>query len=138
MKILIDTNVLVSALSSRSVHHWIIKELLDEKLDLFVTDEILLEYEEILTTKYSSNVANNFLAALKQLPNVHFTYVYLRWQLLLDKDDNKFVDCAISANADYLVTNDKHYNILKQINFPKVSVVTIQQFEVITKNTKAD
>ena len=40
-----------------------------------------------------------------------------------DLDDNKFVDCAISANAHYIVTNDHHYDVLKSINFPNVNVI---------------
>jgi putative PIN family toxin of toxin-antitoxin system len=75
--------------------------------------------------------ANNFIAALQLLQTVHFTHIYYRWQLLKDPDDNKFTDCAIAANADYLVTNDKDFNVLKQINFPKIAVVTIQEFQNI-------
>lgn len=45
-----------------------------------------------------------------------------------DPDDNKFVDCAIVGNAKYIVTQDHHFNVLKQIDFPKVDVITIQQF----------
>ena len=131
MKVVLDTNVLVSALSSRSIYHWLITELFNEKFEVFLTEEILLEYEEILARKYSVTTANNFLAALQLLQTVHFAHVYFRWQLLQDADDNKFADCAIAANADYLVTNDKHFNTLKQISFPKISVVTIQEFEKI-------
>ena len=121
MKVVIDTNVLVSTLSSRSVYHWLITALFNLKFDVFITEEILLEYEEILSEKYSVTTANNFIAALQLLPTVHFTHVYFRWQLLQDADDNKFADCAIASNADYLITNDKDFNILKQTNFPKVS-----------------
>jgi predicted nucleic acid-binding protein len=46
-----------------------------------------------------------------------------------DPDDNKFVDCAISANAKFIVTNDKHFNILQKIEFPKVSVLNILTFK---------
>ena len=73
MKLVIDTNVLVSSLSSQSIYHWLVKQLLDEKFDVFVTDEILLEYEEVLNEKYTSLTAATFIAALKLLPNVHFT-----------------------------------------------------------------
>jgi len=100
MKVVIDTNVLVSALSRKSQYHWIITRILDEKLDKYVTGEIILEYEEILTRKYFYSVANNFIAALKELLNVYFTQVYFNWQLLTDEDDNKFVDCAIAANVN--------------------------------------
>jgi len=47
---------------------------------------------------------------------------------LSDKDDNKFVDCAVAGNADYLVSNDKHFNCLKEVEFPKLNVVTIDAF----------
>lgn len=70
IKAVIDTNVLVSALSSRSVYHWLIKSLIDERFELYVTDEIMFEYEEVLKNKYSESVADNFILALKELPNV--------------------------------------------------------------------
>lgn len=54
MKVVVDTNVLVSALSSRSVYHWMVTELLSQKFDMYITDEILLEYEEVLSKKYSA------------------------------------------------------------------------------------
>jgi uncharacterized protein len=56
-KIVIDTNVLVSSLSSKSNYHWIIELLLEEKFDLYITNEILFEYEEVLKAKYSEHVA---------------------------------------------------------------------------------
>jgi uncharacterized protein len=43
-------------------------------------------------------------------------------------DDNKFVDCAIAGNADYLIINDKHFNCLKTIEFPKLSLLNIDGF----------
>lgn len=122
MKVVIDTNVLVSALSRKSQYHWIVQQILDEKFDLYVTSGILFEYEEILIQKYSRSVANNFIASLKELPNVRFTQVYFYWRLLYDEDDNKFVDCAIAAGVDYLITHDKDFNILKQADFPKVNI----------------
>lgn len=45
-----------------------------------------------------------------------------------DKDDNKFVDCAVAAQAIFIVSNDKHYDVLKTIPFPKVDVVNIMEF----------
>src|SRR5665213_2904064 len=107
IKVVLDTNVLVSALSSRSVYHWLITALLNEEFDVYITGDILLEYQEILQRKYSTTTANSFIAALQLLQTVHFTHIYYRWQLLQDADDNKFADCAIAANADYLITNDR-------------------------------
>ena len=39
-----------------------------------------------------------------------------------DSDDNKFVDCCVTANAQYIVSNDRHFDILKHIEFPHVNV----------------
>jgi uncharacterized protein len=128
LKIVIDTNVLVSALSSKSNYHWLLELLLEEKFDLYITDEIFFEYEEVLKAKYSDSVATNFLTALKELPNVYFTHVYFRWNLIRDADDNKFVDCYVAAGANYLLSHDSHFSILKQIAFPTVSVLRINEF----------
>ena len=45
-----------------------------------------------------------------------------------DEDDNKFVDCAIVANARYIVTEDHHFDVLKSIPFPSVDVIGIDEF----------
>lgn len=131
LKVVIDTNVLVASLSSKSQYHWIIESLLQGKLIVFVTTEIMLEYEEILKRKYSDAVANNFLKALRELPNVFFTQIYFQWNLLADADDNKFVDCYLASNTEYLITNDSDFRILKSIGFPKVITLTIEQFKEI-------
>ena len=43
-------------------------------------------------------------------------------------NDNKFVDCAIAGNARYIVTEDHHFDVLKEIPFPKVAVINIDDF----------
>ena len=74
-------------------------------------------------------VAKNVIRTLLLLPNVKYVNVFFHWNLIeTDPDDNKFVDCAISANANYIVTEDKHFNVLKSINFPKVNVINIEYF----------
>ena len=45
-----------------------------------------------------------------------------------DVDDNKFVDCAIAANAELIVTNDKHFNVLKTVDWPKLTILGIKEF----------
>jgi putative PIN family toxin of toxin-antitoxin system len=107
----------------------VVELLLEEKLDLSVTEEILLEYEEVLKVKYSDNVASNFLLALRELPNVFYSRVFFRWNLVSDPDDNKFVDCYIASGSQYLITHDSHFSILKSLAFPKVNVVSIEEFK---------
>ncbi|MBL7818660.1 MAG: PIN domain-containing protein [Saprospiraceae bacterium] len=64
--------------------------------------------------------------------NVVRSEPYIRWQLITaDPDDDKFADLAISANAQYLVTNDHHFNVLKTLPFPTVKVVSLDEFQEI-------
>ena len=128
-KIVVDTNALVSSLSSKSEFHKLIRLILDEEVSVFVTDEIMFEYEEILNEKYSETVAKNFLSALKKIPTVEYVNIYFKWNLLThDEDDNKFVDCFLAANAEYLITNDTGYNVLKKIDFPNVNLIKLEDF----------
>jgi uncharacterized protein len=71
------------------------------------------------------------------LPNAIPTEPYFRFNLIQnDPDDNKFVDCAITANVQFVVSNDKHFNILKTIDFPKVDVIKIDDFLAILKENE--
>ena len=132
MTVVIDCNVLVMCLTSRSPWHIIYQSLITGKYDLAVTDEIVLEYEEVIQKKYGIQTANAFIALLSELPNVYYLNTYYRWQLIeADPDDNKYCDCAVAGKADHLVTEDKHFNILKTIPFPKISSISIDEFAVM-------
>ncbi len=129
MTVVIDCNVLVMCLTSRSPWHIIYQSLIAGKFNLAVNDEIILEYEEIIQTKYGISTANAFIALLKELFNVHYITAYYKWNLIhVDPDDNKYCDCAIAGKADYLVSEDNHFNILKNIPFPKLSAISIDEF----------
>ncbi len=129
MVVAIDCNIFVMSLTSRSPYHIIYKSLLDQKYTLVLSEEILLEYEEVIQRKYNVSAANALVSLLKELPNVRFQNTYYKWRLIsIDEDDNKYVDCAIAGSANYLVTQDKHFQILKTIHFPKVNILSIDEF----------
>lgn len=128
IKVVIDTNAFISSLSSLSSTHKLIELIENEEIDVCVTTEIMLEYEEKLKEKYSLFIVEGFLEAMKESINVYSFDLYFYWRLLNDLDDNKFVDCYISANADYLITNDTDFNKLKQVDFPKINIITLQEF----------
>ncbi|MFN3997567.1 putative toxin-antitoxin system toxin component, PIN family [Algoriphagus sp.] len=129
MVIVLDCNILVMSLTSKSPYHRIFQSLVLGKFDLAINEEILLEYEEIIQLKYGTRTAASLIALLKELPNVRFTNTYYRWNLIeADPEDNKYVDCAINSGASFLVTEDKHFSILASIPFPKLSVLSINGF----------
>ena len=61
--------------------------------------------------------------AIAHHPKICYRESYFHFHLLsdIDKDDDKFVDCAITTSADYIVTEDNHFNHLKQIPFPQLN-----------------
>lgn len=103
--------------------------MLNEDFELCVSHDILLEYEEILTQKYGLQVARDFLKALDDLPNVIKTEVHFHWHLLSDPDDNKFVDAAFSSGASYIVSEDRDFRKLRQIEFPKLLLLQLADFK---------
>jgi putative PIN family toxin of toxin-antitoxin system len=129
MKIVLDTNVLLVSIPKRSPYRLIFDSLLNKRFDLIISNDVLNEYTEIIAQKSNATVATNISEMLLTLSNVQKQDIFYKWNLIeVDKDDNKFVDCAISGDADYLVSNDKHFNCLKIVAFPKLSVLSIDEF----------
>jgi putative PIN family toxin of toxin-antitoxin system len=128
-RIVIDTNCLIAILPSKSPYHKVWTDFLEQQLEICVSNEILMEYEEIISEKTSPAFAEAIIKTLINKPN--FIRVYPTWRfgyIVTDPDDNKFVDCAICGRAELLVSNDKHFNVLKDIGFPYVKVLRIQDF----------
>lgn len=137
MKVVIDTNILLVSISPASKYRWIFDGFLREDYTLCVTTDILMEYEEILGNHMSPNFATTILQIIENAPNVELITRYYHWNLIsADADDNKFVDCAIAANAKFLVTHDKHFKVLSKVEFPKIIVIDTEKFkvELITKS----
>lgn len=127
--IVLDTNCLLQALPSKSPYHKVWEEVLDGKISLCVNTDILEEYEEILAQKTTPSIAHNVVEAIANLTTTVMQNTYVHFELLpADSDDNKFVDCAVASDAEYIVTNDKHFNPLKKISWPKVEIIKIAEF----------
>jgi putative PIN family toxin of toxin-antitoxin system len=128
--VVIDTNVLLVFLLKKSPFHNLFQALLRGNFIICVSIGILLEYEEEMSYRFKSEHIERFFDELIGLNNCIFSFCYFQFNLIEnDPDDNKFVDCAIESNSDYIITNDKHFNILALLDFPKVQTLTLQQFQ---------
>ena len=131
MRIVLDTNILVRAVSGRSINSFVFDKLFNQKYTLCVSTEILLEYEEILSRIYDKETAELVISALLLLPNVIRIEVYYNMRLIFaDADDDKFVSCAFASNAHFIVTEDKHFKVLKKTPFPQIEVISYEKFKV--------
>ena len=94
-----------------------------------MSNEVLMEYEEILSEKTSPSFADSIIQALLNRKNLIKVSPVWRFNLICqDPDDNKFIDCAVCGQAEYLVSNDKHFKLLRDVSFPPITLVTIQEF----------
>lgn len=127
--VVLDTNCLVQALPQRSPYHLIWKEFLTGSYRLCVSNEILDEYEEIIGRLATPDIAKNIVEAIVHSPYTIYKESHFKFHLIeADPDDNKFVDCAIATNAEYLVSEDAHFRCLAAIPFPTVRVIELDYF----------
>jgi len=132
MKIVLDTNCLLRTVANKSDYRCVLTALQQGHYKLYFSNDIFFEYEEVLTRFYSSQIVSNFLNFIFYSPNAFQITPYFQWNLITsDPDDNKFVDCALNAGADYIVTNDRHFNVLKPLSFPPIKVIDMDTFKNI-------
>ena len=134
LKVVLDTNIILSSVSPYSPYRLVFDKLDDFAYDFAVSTEILFEYNEKLSDIFNPKVAQLTLDMMMMNPNVHLVSPSFQTRLIYpDMDDNKFVDCAFAANAHYLVTNDKDYRILKTTRFPNINLLKMDEFIEILK-----
>ena len=136
LRIVLDTNILVTIIGRKSPFRWLFDTIIAGEVALCVSTDIMLEYREIMEQKNGFDVAENVLNFIAVMPTTEYINVFYSFDLMTnDPDDrdagpNKFVDCAIAANAHYLVSNDGHYDVLNRTGFPKVNWIKLADFEV--------
>ena len=128
-QIVLDTNCLVQMISLHSPYRPVWQAFRDGRYTLCVSNDILTEYNEILERVANAAVAHNIVNAIARSPYTRMIDPQYRFGLIeQDPDDNKFVDCAIIAGADYIVSEDAHFRILADIPFPSVAVIRLDEF----------
>lgn len=128
-RLVIDTNSLIQCISKRSRYHDIWLSLLDGRNNLCVSNEIIEEYEEILGRNVTPSFASLAVEVIINSPYTIFISPFYKFQAIIeDPDDDKFVDCAVAANARFLVTEDHHFNVLKNLDFSKVDLIGLDDF----------
>ncbi len=135
LRLVVDTNILLASLARFHKHHWLFKLIKDQFIQVCLSNEIIFEYHEKVTHFYGKEQAELTIDFLLKEPTSLLVNPKYRWNLIsADPDDNKFVDCYLAADADDLVTNDKHFNVLKGLDFPKVNVISIDELKEIVSN----
>ena len=130
MRIVLDTNCLLVIVPKQSRYRKIFDLILSGEVEMVITTEILLEYEEQLSVFYSHEYAKLIINAICNLPEtMEVNPIYFNWLLIYnDQDDNKFIDAYVAGQAQYIITNDKHFQQLSSIEYPKVFCMKLHNF----------
>jgi uncharacterized protein len=111
IRVVLDTNVVVSAhLNSEGYERSVLDLALSGKLRMFVSEAILREYESVLRRpkfRLRPLSVSRSLRLLRSATRVVAPYGQL--DVARDPGDNRFLECAEAAKADYLVTDDKRH-----------------------------
>lgn len=128
LKAVIDTNVFISGVltesgnSSIAIKAW----KRTRKYQIFISEEII---QEILKVMSRLQVPYDIINEWDQTIRKNALIVFPQRDICAVKDDpsdNKFIECAVQAEADYIVTGDKH---LKNLNtFEGIKVINVKKF----------
>ncbi|MDB6125706.1 MAG: hypothetical protein JWQ71_4699 [Pedosphaera sp.] len=122
MTVCLDTNIFLQIFGRKQPFHPILRALLDGRLVLAISTEILMEYEEVTVRLSGRERWRDVAALLELLAQLHNNIRQIAPQyrfgvITLDPDDNKFCDCAIAAEADFVVTEDNDFTALKSAGY---------------------
>jgi uncharacterized protein len=122
MTVCLDTGVLLQIFGRKQPFQPVLRALLDGRITLAVSTEILLEYQEITTQLSGAERWRDVAALLDVLAQLHGNIRHVTPQfrfnvIATDPDDNKFCDCAITAEANFIVTEDSHFDALNSAGY---------------------
>jgi putative PIN family toxin of toxin-antitoxin system len=127
MKVVIDTNVLVSAnLSDEGLPAAILDLAANKTILMFVSPAVLAEYEAVLRRPRLNLSAAAVASSLAVIRNIsRLVKPTRRLAEAADETDNRFLECAVSAGADYIITgNTRHF----PDRFESIRIVTPREF----------
>lgn len=132
MIIVLDTNVVLQALNQRHPTAVILHAWYSGRFVWALSTDILMEYQEVVVRE-SGSARWQTLGRLLDLAVVHRHHTqkvspaFFFRTISADRDDDKFADCAIPAHADFIITRDKHFNVLVGSGF-KPQPITPEEF----------
>lgn len=122
MIVVIDTNVLVRAANATNPLHAILAAWLQRKFLWAISNDILTEYEEVIARLSGADRWRQLARVLDLATRsgdllLHVSPSFQYRVVSADPDDNKFCDCAITVNADFVITDDAHFEPLKEAGY---------------------
>jgi len=128
MKIVLDTNVLISGIFFSGPPYQILKAWQEGKIQIAVSKDILIEYHRV-AEELSAKFPNVEISQILELLTIHSEMVNtqgLEVSVCEDPDDNMFISCALGSKSRIIVSGDKH--LLKISGYQKIEVLKPRVF----------
>ena len=121
LKVVLDTNIYVSSIFWRGNPHKIVELALDKKIKIFTSVEILQELEKVLRRDFQEpdEMIHRQISLIFEYADIIKTTVKVN-VVKEDPEDNKIIECAVSCNANYVVTGDRHLLDIKEFRGTKI------------------
>ena len=130
MKVVFDTNVLVAAVLTEGLCSVLLTRARRKEFELFVCPVILEEFERILSHKIKApqDLVGEALSIILEASKVVQPTTEVRG-ICRDQEDDHILACALSAEADYLVSGDK--DLLEIGCFERLKIISPREFEAL-------
>ena len=127
MRIVVDTNVLISGVFFGGFPRKILSAIVNRKMTACATTEIVNEYEEVvqeMIVRKKGHINRAILVPLIEVMEIFEPISYI--EICRDTEDDKFLECAKDSNALYIVSGDKDLLVIKQ--YENIQIVTARDF----------
>jgi len=126
MKIVLDTNVLVSGIFWGGVPEKILELAINGEVEIYATEEILNEYFRIIEKigKKDKDLCSQWKMLLIQI--VKIVQPINKIKICRDPKDDMFLECALSSRSKYIVSGDDDLLSLKEVN--EIQIITAKKY----------
>ncbi len=125
-KILLDTNVIISALVFGGKPRKILESVQRFKIEAVISPQLLSELSEVLTKKFGFNKEK--IQLTEGLIKRCFKQIYpsQQFDVFKDKDDNRVLEAAVEGKCNIIITGDKE--LLELAHFKDIEIMTPEEF----------
>jgi putative PIN family toxin of toxin-antitoxin system len=128
MRLVLDANIFISSFFWGGNPRMVLERVIEGMDELFITKEILDEVEEVISRpKFHADKEkiDYYINSIEEIGNRIIPKMQIK-NASRDKTDNKYIECGMTANADYIISGDNH--LLELGEYGKIKIMTARDY----------